>query len=125
MNFLLDTHILLWWLDDYPALSETARQVIRDPQKVIFVSAVTVWEIAIKKSIGKLRAPDGLEEAAASYRFAPLPITFSHAQAAGALPAHHKDPFDRMLVAQAKLEGLTLLTHDRRLKSYGSFVRVV
>lgn len=118
MRFLLDTHVLLWWLNNDSCLSDEARRVISDGSHEIVVSAVTAWEIAIKKALGKLDAPDALQEALTSSAFGSLPITIAHGLAAGALPAHHADPFDRMLVAQAQLEGLTLITADERLARY-------
>jgi PIN domain nuclease of toxin-antitoxin system len=87
--------------------------------RAVFVSAATAWEIAIKKSLGKLEAPDDLAAALAANRFEGLPISMEHALTAGTLPRHHDDPFDRMLVAQARHEGLRLLTHDARLTVYG------
>ena len=112
MNLLLDTHVLLWWLEDNPVLSEKARGAIARGRNVVFVSAATAWEIAIKKRLGKLQAPDNLEEVIAANRFEPLPISIAHALAVAELPQHHRDPFDRMLVAQAKAENLTLVTRD-------------
>ncbi len=119
MKLLLDTHVLLWWLDDNPVLTEEVRAAIRERHTTVFVSAATVWEIAIKQTIGKLDTPGDLEEAVVASRFEPLPITFNHAAVAGKLPRHHDDPFDRMLVAQAQIERLTLVTHDKRLGAYG------
>jgi PIN domain nuclease of toxin-antitoxin system len=117
VRLLLDTHVLLWWLADDPSLGEqAARAVEREPE--VYVSAASVWEIAIKKAIGKLDAPDDLVEAVDASGFRPLPIGLAHADRAGSLPRHHDDPFDRMLVAQAQLEGLTLVTVDARLPSY-------
>jgi len=119
MKLLLDTHILIWWLD--PAiskLSKAAHAAISDSQNLVFVSAATAWEITIKKALGKLDAPDNLEEELAKHRFQPLPITISHALAVGELPRHHNDPFDRILVAQAKVEDLTLVTRDENLTKY-------
>jgi PIN domain nuclease of toxin-antitoxin system len=118
LKLLLDTHALLWWLADSPMLSSKARSAIaRSP--AIYVSAATAWEIAIKKAYGKLHAPDDLEQALAANGFEALPITVAHALAAGALPLHHHDPFDRMLIAQAHAESLTLVTRDRSLQEYG------
>ena len=125
MKFLLDTHILLWWLADDPCLPETARSIIADESSVLFVSAATAWEIAIQKAAGKLEAPDDLAFALKANRFEALPITIRHAHTAGRLPRHHDDPFDRMLVAQAHVECMRLLTHDRRLTLYGDFVDLV
>jgi PIN domain nuclease of toxin-antitoxin system len=121
MTLLLDTNILLWWLEDSPRLPKRPRQLINRGGKVL-VSAATVWEIAIKKALGKLEAPNSLEEALAESSFLELPITARHAESAAALPRHHDDPFDRMLVAQAQLEGLKLLTSDERLRAYGPSV---
>ena len=119
MNLLLDTHPLLWWLEDNPTLSEKARNVIADVGNVVFVSAASAWEIAIKKSLGKLEVPDDLDEVVKANGFEELPIGIPHALAVGALPPHHKDPFDRMLIAQAKIEHLTLVTRDESVKQYG------
>ena len=118
MNLLLDTHILLWGLANDVQLSKRARSAILDANKV-YVSAASAWEIAIKAALGKLRAPDDLESQMASAGFLELPISIAHASAAGKLPRLHPDPFDRLLVAQAQIESLTLLTNDRALKAYG------
>lgn len=117
MNLLLDTQALLWWLAGTD-LTESAVEAIADPDNVVLVSAITVWEIEIKRSLGKLDAPEGLIEAIADSGFEPLPVEFAHAHAAGTLPHHHRDPFDRMLVAQAQVERLTLVTRDVRLGQY-------
>ncbi|MFO1433114.1 MAG: type II toxin-antitoxin system VapC family toxin [Candidatus Competibacteraceae bacterium] len=122
MKLLLDTHVLLWWLDDNPMLTEAVRTAVGERHATVFVSAATVWEIAIKQAIGKLETPGDLEAAIAASRFEPLPITFSHAVAAGKLPRHHDDPFDRMLIAQSQIERLTLVTHDKRLGAYGTSI---
>jgi PIN domain nuclease of toxin-antitoxin system len=118
MRLLLDTHVLLWWLADDPALSKQARQLIANEPEV-FASAASAWEIAIKRALGKLEAPEDLPAALAAGGIGRLPIEFEHAAIAGALPRHHDDPFDRMLVAQAQHEGLTLLTNDTRISRYG------
>lgn len=118
MNLLLDTHVLLWWLSDDSTLSQEARDCVRDGGNTVYVSAASVWEISIKKSLGKLDAPDDLESAIRSGRFRELAISTAHALAAGALPMHHSDPFDRMLVAQAMLESLTFVTRDERIEAY-------
>jgi PIN domain nuclease of toxin-antitoxin system len=119
MNLLLDTHAFLWAIDDDPRLSQKAREAIVDGNNIVFVSAATAWEITIKKGIGKLKIPQGgyLEELRL-HRFTPLDITTEHALAVDDLPKHHKDPFDRMLAAQAQLENLTLVTHDPKLMVY-------
>jgi PIN domain nuclease of toxin-antitoxin system len=118
MNLLIDTHVLLWWLSNDSTLSREARECLRDNRNTVFVSAASVWEISIKKSIGKLDAPDDLESAMRVGRFRELAISTAHALAAGTLPMHHSDPFDRMLVAQAMLESLTFLTRDDRIEAY-------
>ena len=118
MRVLLDTHILLWWLADDPALPDRARDVIANPDTLVAVSAATVWEIAIKRALGRLDAPDDLLEALSANTFDTLAINAVHALAAGGLPAHHSDPFDRMLIAQARTEGLTLVSFDRRFCDY-------
>lgn len=118
MNLLSDTHVLLWWLSDDPALSKKARIAIADKKSLVLVSAVVVWEIRIKAALGKLEIPWNFKEVLKDQPFETLDITVDHAHAVGDLPAHHRDPFDRMLVAQAKVERLTLVTHDVRLKKY-------
>jgi len=119
MNLLLDTHVLLWALADDPALSAAARAAITDGRNVVFVSAATAWEIAIKQALGKLRAPtDSYLQELQRHRFTPLDITTEHALAVEHLPPLHADPFDRLLVAQAQIEKLTLVTHDKRIRDY-------
>ena len=118
MTLLLDTHVLLWWLDDPGLLSKKARNAIAQGDNMIFVSAAVTWEIAIKKALGKLDAPDDLQDVMAAERFQPLPITIPHAMAIAALPAIHQDPFDRIQIAQTKLESLTLVTRDRFIQQY-------
>jgi PIN domain nuclease of toxin-antitoxin system len=119
MNLLLDTHAFLWAIDNSPQLSESARTAIIDGNNVVFVSAATAWEIAVKKAIGKLTIPQGsyLDELRV-HRFTPLDITTEHALAVEMLPHHHRDPFDRLLIAQAQMERLTLITRDPRIKQY-------
>ncbi len=119
MNLLLDTHVFLWAVDNNPNLSLTAREAIVDGYNIVYVSAATAWEISIKRAIGKLKIPksDYLEELRL-HRFTPLSITTEHALAVENLPLHNKDPFDRMLIAQAQEEKLILVTHDRRMKGY-------
>lgn len=117
MRLLLDTHALLWWLAD-EGLATQARDAIADPATVVMVSAVSAWEISIKKALGKLDAPDDLEHQVQAGGFLPLPISIAHGIAAGQLVRHHEDPFDRMLIAQARVEGLTILTRDKRFADY-------
>lgn len=119
MRLLLDTHVLLWWLANDTALGGEARARISKPDSDVYVSAATVWEISIKRALGKLEAPPELLHQIESNRFEPLSMTVYHARTANALPQHHDDPFDRMLVAQAMLEQLTLLTRDPRMDPYG------
>ena len=116
-KLLLDTHAFLWWRANDPLLQGAARSAIAVAD-VVFVSAATAWEAAIKASLGRLDLPDTVESGVVDSGFEKLLISFSHAEAAAALPPHHGDPFDRMLVAQAVSEGLTLVTHDRKLEAY-------
>lgn len=118
MRLLLDTHVLLWWLAGSRELLPGTRDLIANEGTDVWVSAATAWEIAIKKSLGKLRAPADLIDQLARNRFDALPILVADALEAGALPPHHDDPFDRMLVAQARLSGLTLVTRDPRIAAY-------
>jgi PIN domain nuclease of toxin-antitoxin system len=119
MNLLLDTHVVLWAFTNDPALSPAARTAITDGNNLVFVSAATAWEIAIKRALGKLQAPSNYEEELSRHRFTPLDISTAHALAVEHLPPIHQDPFDRMLVAQAMLEKLTLVTRDPRILQYG------
>jgi PIN domain nuclease of toxin-antitoxin system len=116
-RLLLDTHVFLWWRIDDPRLVERARNAIAGAT-IVLVSAASAWEAEIKAALGKLDLPEPLEVGAADSGFDTLSIGFSHARAAAHLPRHHADPFDRMLVAQAVTEGLTLVTHDRRIEPY-------
>ena len=118
MNLLLDTHVLLWWLDDPNMISESGRTAIGDPENSVFVSAATVWEIVIKKTLGKLDAPDNIKEVIRECQFSPLAMTVDHALAIRDLPLHHHDPFDRMLIAQAFCDRLTLVTRDSDILRY-------
>lgn len=116
-RLLLDTHVVLWWLADDPTLSDELKSTI-DEEVDVFVSAVTVWEVAIKQQLGKITAPADLPERIRDSELPNLAITSDHAIAAGRLPLIHRDPFDRMLVAQARSEGLALVTRDKALGSY-------
>ncbi|TAK76088.1 MAG: type II toxin-antitoxin system VapC family toxin [Gammaproteobacteria bacterium] len=120
--FLLDTHVLLWWLFDDPKLSERAKAAIASPESRVFVSSVSGWEISIKYHLGKLPHVGDLVKELSLYvrreRFEVLPISLEHAIAAGALDGKHKDPFDRMLIAQACSEKLTLISDDKMFKKY-------
>ena len=116
MKLLLDSHVLLWY-DRSTALKPAVRSIV-DSAESVSVSAATVWELTYKESLGKLALPSTVMRVAERYGITLLNITPEHAQVAGSLPLHHRDPFDRMLVAQAMLEGLTLVTHDRTLQQY-------
>lgn len=118
MTLLLDTHTFLWWLDDPALLAESARKAIADGKNLVYVSAAVAWEIAIKRSLGKLDAPEDLEAAMTANRFLPLPVTVPHALAVATLPDHHRDPFDRLLIAQARHEGFQLVSRDPFIKRY-------
>jgi PIN domain nuclease of toxin-antitoxin system len=118
-RLLLDTHAWLWWLADDAALGARARECIAADENVIYVSAASIWEIAIKKGLGKLEAPDGMDAIIEEEGFDSLPIELFHAEQVGTLPALHRDPFDRMLVAQAQAEGLAIITSDPVIPGYG------
>lgn len=117
MRLLVDSHVALWWLDGNDALGPACRTGLETADEVFF-SAVTPWELGIKRSLGKLSFPDGLVQALQGAGFMGLSITIDHATDASALPPHHRDPFDRMLVAQARAEALTLVTADRTMSPY-------
>lgn len=126
MRLLLDTHMLLWWLSDDPLLPSRGGTLIADRRNQVFVSPMSVWEIAIKSQLSKLKADvDEVQMAALRSGLQPLPFTLEHAAAVARLPQHHRDPFDRGLVAQAQVEPLTLLTHDEKLAVYGEHVMLV
>ncbi len=118
MNLFLDTHILLWWLDDNRSLSSQAREAIATTDNLIFVSVAVIWEIRIKQALGKLKITPDFLIILQQQGFEILSITANHAFKVGDLPMHHRDPFDRMLIAQAMEEGLTIMTHDRIFKKY-------
>ena len=118
MNLLLDTCVLLWWFDDPDLLSKEASTAIKEPDNRIIVSVVSVWEIAIKEALGKLSSPDNLKEMIADAEFELMPIDYEHAWYVKDLPPHHKDPFDRLLVAQTTVENLMLVTRDSWLNAY-------
>jgi len=116
---LVDAHALLWWMGDDPDLADEARRAIADPANDVLVSAATVWEIEIKRALGKLDAPRGLVAALEPAGFGTLPITVGDAEAAGGLPPHHRDPFDRMLVAQAMRLDAIVVSRDASFAHYG------
>jgi PIN domain nuclease of toxin-antitoxin system len=117
MKLLLDTHVVLWWLRDDRRLNHTARQAIQRAD-IVWVSAVSGWEVMIKMALGRLRLTEPLRVLLAADDFSELPFTLEHADALAGMPAHHPDPFDRALAAQAKVEGATLVSHDRALAPY-------
>ncbi len=118
MNLLLDTHAFIWALENNPTLSTPARNAIIEGKNLVFISSATVWEMSIKQAQGKLEIPNNLQEEIDLHRFTQLSINFQHADLAGKLPNIHKDPFDRMLIAQAKIEKLTLVTRDKLIAQY-------
>ena len=118
MNYLLDTHVFLWMLGDPERLSAEAKKAIRHPHHAVFISSVTAVEISIKKGLGKLDAPENLEEEIESRGLQHLPFHFRHGIALETLPHHHQDPFDRMLIAQAIRENLILVSHDKKFEPY-------
>jgi PIN domain nuclease of toxin-antitoxin system len=116
---LLDTHALIWALSDPDRLSDTARNAIEDPKNEIYVSAVSAWEIGIKAGLGKIEFPlDDLPSSMVDAGFSELPVSVRHAIAVKELPQHHRDPFDRLLIAQALQEGLVVVTRDSQLAAY-------
>lgn len=121
MRLLLDTHALIWWVEDSPLLSETARAVIADNE--VLVSAASAWEVATKFRLGKLPSAQRMARAfaaeVAAEGFTPLPVTLDHASLAGSLDIDHKDPFDRLLVAQARLERVALVSNERLFDGFG------
>ena len=122
MSYLLDTHIFLWWVLNHPNLSRSIRATIADPTHDVYVSAASAWEMTIKSSIGKLTLPSSpehwIKEQLRLNAFLPLPISIEHALAVASLPPLHKDPFDRIIIAQANVEGLTLITDDAIIPQY-------
>ena len=122
-QLLLDTHIALWAFASPKLLKPEIRAAIADPRNTVVVSAISVWEVEIKRALGRLDAPEGFAALCIERGFDALDITFRHAEVASALPPHHSDPFDRMLIAQAIAEDLELVTKDRAMSAYD--VRVV
>tara|TARA_A100001015_G_scaffold201696_1_gene225173 strand:- start:1591 stop:1965 length:375 start_codon:yes stop_codon:yes gene_type:complete len=114
-RLLLDTHVVLWWLQGSDRLKDSVVVLLKDATNEVFVSAASVWEIAIKQGLGKLEAPDDLLDLIEQSGFEALSISSFHAEQAGRLPLAHKDPFDRMLIAQARAEGLILVTHNEAI----------
>jgi len=115
---LLDTHALIWSVEDSPRLSKKARSIIVDARNIVLASAASAWEISIKKAIGRLSAPDDLEETVEAAGFRKRSITFADARRVTTLPPHHHDPFDRMLVAQALEDGVPIVSRDPQIACY-------
>src|SRR4051812_6894323 len=122
-RLLVDTHALLWWLTDDPALSAVARVALADPENDPAVSAASIWEIAIKRSLGRLSAPDDLPQTIVSEGFTLLAVDAQHAWRVRELPLHHRDPFDRLLIAQALTQRMPIVTADAQFDVYGVEVR--
>lgn len=118
MRLLDDTHVFLWWCADDRRLGATERGALADAANEVYLSAASVWEMSIKEALGRLQVPGRVSAAALHLGFEPLPVDFEHAEATSALPPLHRDPFDRMLVAQARVESLTLVTQDPAIRSY-------
>ena len=118
MNLLLDTHIFIWWSDEPKKLSAAAAAAIRNPTNRIYISAAVIWEIVIKKSLGRVEAPDDPLAVVYAEGFIPLPIRLEHAMELRTVEHRHGDPFDRIQIAQAKAEDFTLVTHDRFILQY-------
>ena len=119
MRLLLDTHAALWWLADDERLGPAAVEYLSDGANEVLLSAAVVWEVAIKRALGKLDVPDDFAGTLLGAGAVGLAVTLQHALAVAELPAHHRDPFDRMLVSQARLENAVLVSHDDALRAYG------
>lgn len=119
MKLLVDTHVFLWLAAGRADLPRETIASLQDPRNAVFFSAVSAWEMAIKQALGKLVIPDGVAAEAARFRFAELPVTVGHALAVRELPLFHSDPFDRLLIAQATVEGLRIVTRDGSFAQYG------
>ena len=118
-RLLLDTHALIWWLEGGERLSQIARATISAADTEVYVSPASIWEASIKRTKGRLRVPPDLSHWVRQERFAELPVLLEHGELAGNLPPHHADPFDRLLIAQARIEGLTIVTRDPAFEAYG------
>ncbi|HZK90008.1 MAG TPA: type II toxin-antitoxin system VapC family toxin [Stellaceae bacterium] len=120
MRLLLDTNAFLWWREESPQLPARVRDEIRDPDNDITVSIVSLWEIAIKRGTGKLQFLEDFEEVVAEEEFGLLNVTYAHLRALGELPQHHRDPFDRLLIAQSVADKLAVVTNDRKFALYAA-----
>lgn len=120
MRYLVDTHALIWLAhENKPALSDHVKEIVLNKQHVLYVSMASLWEMAIKKALGKLDTDESFIPRIPSHGYEILPIAIPHVQTLLSLPHHHKDPFDRMLIAQALSENMALITRDRRAQAYG------
>lgn len=117
MRYLLDTHALLWWVSEPALLSKEALAVLEDGNTTVYVSAVSAWEIVVKRALGKLDVTDKIFDVIEE-QFVELPVFIAHTKTLAKLPSHHKDPFDRLLIAQAKTEGMTLISRDTEFVRY-------
>lgn len=118
MEYLLDTHVVLWWLTEPEKMDKKAQTIIRDKSNIIFISSASFWEMAIKKGIGRLTLPHNLLEAVAAENFKIIPVMPEEALGVADLPPLHADPFDRMLIIQAKLNNLVIITRDTKIAEY-------
>ncbi len=126
MRVLLDTQVVLWWMTDDKRLSQQAERVIADPDNGIFVSAASIWEVAIKVGLGRIKGNvEAIVAAIHPSGFTELPITGQHAAQVSKLPLHHRDPFDRILIAQSLSEPMRFMTHDHTLAKYGELIILV
>jgi PIN domain nuclease of toxin-antitoxin system len=125
LNLLIDTHILLWSLNEPERLSAVCREALESPQNQVWVSSISVWELTIKAKIGKIRFPEGLFDAIEAQGMQPLPFTIAHAAEVAILPLHHHDPFDRALLAQASKEKLRFVTADKVIRQYAKHVNLL
>jgi PIN domain nuclease of toxin-antitoxin system len=117
-KFLIDTHILIWWLEGSSQLSSEVREIMRNGSNAIHLSSGAIWEMSIKQALGRLDVPHDLEQVLRQESIEVLPINASHALAVATLPSHHRDPFDRIQIAQAQLEDMTLISHDGEFGHY-------
>lgn len=118
MKYLLDTHILIWWAEDNKKLKSQHKEIIADPENMIFVSVVSVWEVIIKTKLKKIRLKTSVDKIIERYDFNVIDIKMEHILALNKLKDYHKDPFDRLLIVQSKVEDLTLLTDDKLINQY-------
>lgn len=118
MKYLLDTHVIIWWLNTPNKIKNSTQKIIKDKKNIIYISSVTIWEIAIKKQSNKIKIPSNFLEALKSEQFKLLDLIAEESLSVINLPSIHKDPFDRLLIAQAKLNDLTLITKDKKILKY-------